>query len=57
MALEVVTNFGPTGYTPYHHHAGTTTVNVGSLLRIRNGPGSGYAQVGQHYPRRVVGCC
>lgn len=56
MALEEVSNFGPTGYTNWHGHASTTTVNVDSILRIRNGPGTGYAQVGQHSPRRVVGC-
>lgn len=57
MALEEVTSFGATGYTHYHNHASTTTYNVDSILRIRNGPGTGYGQIGQHNPRRlVVGC-
>lgn len=50
MALEEVTNFGATGYTQWHSHAGTTTVNVDSRLFKRNGPGTGYAQIGQYNP-------
>ncbi len=50
MALEEVTSFGATGYTHYHNHASTTTYDVSSILRIRNGPGTGYAKVGRHQP-------
>ena len=50
MALTATTNLGYTGYTGYHSHSSTTTYDVDSLLRVRSGPGAGYAHIDSHYP-------
>lgn len=50
MALQEVTTFGATGYTPYHNHASTTTYDVQSNLRVRNGPGANYTHLYYRYP-------
>lgn len=49
MALTETTSFGATGYTAAHSFCGTTTYNVDSTLRCREGPGTGYAQIGGEY--------
>ena len=50
MALQEVTTFGASGYTPYHNHAYTTTYDVQSNLRVRNGPGTNYTHLYYRYP-------
>ena len=50
MAETKNTSRGSTGYTSWHAHTWTTTYDVDSNLRVRCGPGTGYAEVNRIYP-------
>lgn len=53
MAETKNTSRGSTGYTSWHAHTWTTTYNVDSNLKVRTGPGTGYAVDHRIYPGYV----